>query len=141
MKLIKSIDSISPIELDFNLNKLDEKLSTNTEVAPNTEVEIKIGMTVEELKQDDLGNFRAIVAFLLRISDEDENLFKLSHQIDFTSLKENFNLKDKEYNFALFEIVEPYVRYRLNELISQTKFSSLEIPYRFWEMAGDDSKV
>ena len=132
MKLIKSIDSISPIELVFNLNKLDEKLSTNTEVAPNTEVEIKIGMTVEELKQDDLGNFRAIVAFLLRISDEDENLFKLSHQIDFTSL---------EYNFALFEIVEPYVRYRLNELISQTKFSSLEIPYRFWEMAGDDSKV
>ena len=141
MKLIKSIDSISPIELVFNLNKLDEKLSTNTEVAPNTEVEIKIGMTVEELKQDDLGNFRAIVAFLLRISDEDENLFKLSHQIDFTSLKENFNLKDKEYNFALFEIVEPYVRYRLNELISQIKISSLEIPYRFWEMSGDDSKV
>ncbi|KAA0963155.1 hypothetical protein FXF62_10655 [Streptococcus cristatus] len=135
MKLIKSIESISPIELVFDLNKLDEKL------LPNTEVEIKISITVEELKQDDQGNFRAIVAFLLRVGDEDENLFKLSYQIDFTSLNENFNLKDKEYNFALFEIVEPFVRYRLNELLSQTKFASLEIPYRFWEIVGGDSEV
>ncbi|MEZ7536494.1 hypothetical protein [Streptococcus salivarius] len=135
MKLIKSIESISPIELVFDLNKLDEKL------LPNTEVEIKIGITVEELKQDDLGNFRAIVAFLLRVGDEDENLLKLSYQIDFTSLNENFNLKDKEYNFALFEIVEPFVRYRLNELLSQTRFASLEIPYRFWEIIGGNSEV
>ena len=135
MKLIKSIESISPIELVFDLNKLDEKL------LPNTEVEIKIGITVEELKLDYLGNFRAIVAFLLRVGDEDENLLKLSYQIDFTSLNENFNLKDKEYNFALFEIVEPFVRYRLNELLSQTRFASLEIPYRFWEIIGGNSEV
>lgn len=93
------------------------------------------------MKQDDLGNFRAIVAFLLRVGDEDENLLKLSYQIDFTSLNENFNLKDKEYNFALFEIVEPFVRYRLNELLSQTRFASLEIPYRFWEIIGGNSEV
>ena len=47
MKLIESIDSISPTELVFNLKKLDEKLT------PNVELEIKVGMQVEDLKSDD----------------------------------------------------------------------------------------
>lgn len=135
MKLIESIDSISPTELVFNLKKLDEKLT------PNVELEIKVGMQVEDLKSDDQGNFRAVVAFVLKVGDEEEDLFKLSHQIDFSSFTENFDLKDKEFNFALFEIVEPYIRFRFNELLSQTKFSSLEIPYRFWEILSDDSEI
>lgn len=132
MKLIESIDSISPTELVFNLKKLDEKLT------PNVELEIKVGMQVEDLKSDDQGNFRAVVVFVLKVDDEEEDLFKLSHQIDFSSFTENFDLKDKEFNFALFEIVEPYIRFRFNELLSQTKFSSLDIPYRFWEKLSDD---
>ena len=135
MKVIKSIDSIYPTELVFNLNRLDEKL------LPNSEVEIKVGITVKEFEHDDQGNFRAIVSFLLSVADEKESLFKLSHQIEFTSSVENFNIKDREYNFALFEIVEPYIRYRFNELFSQTKFSSLEIPYRFWETIDDRSEI
>lgn len=135
MKLIESIDSISPTELVFNLKKLDEKLT------PNVELEIKVGMQVEDLKSDDQGNFRAVVVFVLKVDDEEENLFKLSHQIDFSSFTENFDLKDKEFNFALFEIVEPYIRFRFNELLSQTKFSSLDIPYRFWEKLSDDSEI
>ena len=75
MKLIESIDSISPTELVFNLKKLDEKLT------PNVELEIKVGMQVEDLKSDDQGNFRAVVAFVLKVGDEEEDLFKLSHQI------------------------------------------------------------
>ncbi|MFR4103051.1 MAG: hypothetical protein ACLT0S_10560 [Streptococcus sp.] len=135
MKLIESIDSISPTELVFNLKKLDEKLT------PNVELEIKVGMQVEDLKSDDQGNFRAVVVFVLKVDDEEEDLFKLSHQIDFSSFTENFDLKDKEFNFALFEIVEPYIRFRFNELLSQTKFSSLDIPYRFWEKLSDDSEI
>lgn len=137
MKLIESIDSIYPAEIIFNINKLEEKLT------PNVEVEIQVGMAVEELKMNDQGNFRAIVSFMLRFGDDEENeiLLKLSHQVDFTSLKENFNISDVESNFVLFEIVEPYVRFRFNELTSQTKFSSLDIPYRFWEMASDGSKL
>ena len=135
MKLIESIDSISPTELVFNLKKLDEKLT------PNVELEIKVGMQVEDLKSDDQGTFRAVVVFVLKVDDEEEDLFKLSHQIDFSSFTENFDLKDKEFNFALFEIVEPYIRFRFNELLSQTKFSSLDIPYRFWEKLSDDSEI
>lgn len=135
MKLIESIDSISPTELVCNLKKLDEKLT------PNVELEIKVGMQVEDLKSDDQGNFRAVVVFVLKVDDEEEDLFKLSHQIDFSSFTENFDLKDKEFNFALFEIVEPYIRFRFNELLSQTKFSSLDIPYRFWEKLSDDSEI
>ena len=135
MKLIESIDSISPTELVFNLKKLDEKIT------PNVELEIKVGMQVEDLKSDDQGNFRAVVVFVLKVDDEEEDLFKLSHQIDFSSFTENFDLKDKEFNFALFEIVEPYIRFRFNELLSQTKFSSLDIPYRFWEKLSDDSEI
>lgn len=135
MKLIESIDSISPTELVFNLKKLDEKLT------PNVELEIKVGMQVEDLKSDDQGNFRAVVVFVLKVDNEEEDLFKLSHQIDFSSFTENFDLKDKEFNFALFEIVEPYIRFRFNELLSQTKFSSLDIPYRFWEKLSDDSEI
>lgn len=135
MKLIESIDSISPTELVFNLKKLDEKLT------PNVELEIKVGMQVEDLKSDDQGNFRAVVVFVLKVDDEEEDLFKLSHQIYFSSFTENFDLKDKEFNFALFEIVEPYIRFRFNELLSQTKFSSLDIPYRFWEKLSDDSEI
>ena len=135
MKLIESIDSISPTELVFNLKKLDEKLT------PNVELEIKVGMQVEDLKSDDQWNFRAVVVFVLKVDDEEEDLFKLSHQIDFSSFTENFDLKDKEFNFALFEIVEPYIRFRFNELLSQTKFSSLDIPYRFWEKLSDDSEI
>ena len=137
MKLIESIDSIYLAEIIFNINKLEEKLT------PNVEVEIQVGMAVEELKMNDQGNFRAIVSFMLRFGDDEENeiLLKLSHQVDFTSLKENFNISDVESNFVLFEIVEPYVRFRFNELTSQTKFSSLDIPYRFWEMASDGSKL
>ena len=135
MKLIESIDSISPTELVFNLKKLDEKLT------PNVELEIKVGMQVEDLKSDDQGKFRAVVVFVLKVDDEEEDLFKLSHQIDFSSFTENFDLKDKEFNFALFEIVEPYIRFRFNELLSQTKFSSLDIPYRFWEKLSDDSEI
>lgn len=135
MKVINSIDSIYPTELIFNLNRLDEKL------LPNSEVEIKVGITVKEFEHDDQGNFRAIVSFLLRVADEEEDLFKLSHRIEFTSSDENFNIKDRECNFALFEIVEPYIRYRFNELFSQTKFSSLEIPYRFWETIDESSEI
>lgn len=135
MKVIKSIDSIYPTELIFNLNRLDEKL------LPNSEVEINVGITVKEFEHDNQGNFRAIVSFLLRVADEEEDLFKLSHRIEFTSSDENFNIKDRECNFALFEIVEPYIRYRFNELFSQTKFSSLEIPYRFWETIDDSSEI
>ena len=135
MKVIKSIDSIYPTELIFNLNRLDEKL------LPNSEVEINVGITVKEFEHDDQGNFRAIVSFLLRVADEEEDLFKLSHRIEFTSSDENFNIKDRECNFALFEIVEPYIRYRFNELFSQTKFSSLEIPYRSWETIDDSSEI
>ena len=135
MKLIESIDSISPTELVFNLKKLDEKLT------PNVELEIKVGMQVEDLKSDDQGNFIAVVVFVLKVDDEEEDLFKLSHQIDFSSFTENFDLKDKEFNFALFEIVEPYIRFRFNELLSQTKFSSLDIPYSFWEKLRDDSEI
>ena len=98
-------------------------------------------MQVEDLKSDDQGNFRAVVVFVLKVDDEEEDLFKLSHQIDFSSFTENFDLKDKEFNFALFEIVEPYIRFRFNELLSQTKFSSLDIPYRFWEKLSDDSEI
>ena len=43
MKVIKSIDSIYPTELIFNLNRLDEKL------LPNNEVEIKVGIIVKKL--------------------------------------------------------------------------------------------
>lgn len=64
MKIIKSIDSIYPTELVFNLNRLDEKL------LPDNVVEIKVGITVKELEHDDQGNFRAIVSFLLSVADE-----------------------------------------------------------------------
>ena len=75
-------------------------------------------------------------------SDENEvDIMKISHLVEFISLVETFNLKEKEFNFALFEIVEPYVRFRFNELISQTKLSSLELPYRFWELVNNESEI
>ncbi|WP_170243056.1 hypothetical protein [Streptococcus suis] len=137
MKLIQSIDSIYPTEIAFSLKKLEEKLQTNIEI------EIQLGVTIEDFKKDDQGNFRAVVTFMLADGglENGDVLFKLSHQIDFTSLDGNFNIKDRDHNFALFEIIEPYVRYRFKDLTSQTQFSSLEIPYKFWEMSSKNSNV
>ncbi|WP_314044296.1 hypothetical protein [Streptococcus cristatus] len=137
MKIINSISSIYPTEVNFNLNRLEDKFFLNTEI------ELQVSIKIEELQKGDEQNYRATVAFLLRhSSDENEvDIMKISHLVEFISLVETFNLKEKEFNFALFEIVEPYVRFRFNELISQTKLSSLELPYRFWELVNNESEI
>ena len=86
---------------------------------------------------------RATVSFLMGLAEEDDKtiLVKISHVIEFTSDVEDFNLEEKADNFILFEIVEPYVRYRFHELLNETKFSTLNIPYKFWELIGDGSEI
>ena len=125
MKIINSISSIYPTEVNFNLNRLEDKFFLNTEI------ELQVSIKIEELQKGDEQNYRATVAFLLRhSSDENEvDIMKISHLVEFISLVETFNLKEKEFNFALFE------------LISQTKLSSLELPYRFWELVNNESEI
>lgn len=137
MRKIESISAIYPSEINFNINTFEEKL------IPNSNLDIQLGMIVEELKGDDKNNFRATVSFLMALAEEDDKtiLVKISHIIEFTSDVEDFNLEEKADNFILFEIVEPYVRYRFHELLNETKFSTLNIPYKFWELIGDDSEI
>ena len=136
MRKIESISAIYPSEINFNINTFEEKL------IPNSNLDIQLGMIVEELKGDDKNNFRATVSFLMGLAEEDDKtiLVKISHIIEITSDVEDFNLEEKADNFILFEIVEPYVRYRFHELLNETKFSTLNIPYKFWELIGDDSE-
>lgn len=137
MRKIESISAIYPSEINFNINTFEEKL------IPNSNLDIQLGMIVEELKGDDQNNFRATVSFLMGLAEEADKtiLVKISHIIEFTSDVEDFNLEEKADNFILFEIVEPYVRYRFHELLNETKFSTLNIPYKFWELIGDDSEI
>lgn len=137
MRKIESISAIYPSEINFNINTFEEKL------IPNSSLDIQLGMIVEELKGDDKNNFRATVSFLMGLAEEDDKtiLVKISHIIEFTSDVEDFNLEEKADNFILFEIVEPYVRFRFHELLNETKFSTLNIPYKFWELIGDDSEI
>ncbi len=137
MRKIESISAIYPSEINFNINTFEEK------VIPNSNLDIQVGMIVDELKGDDKNNYRATVSFLMRLAEKADKtiLVKISHIIEFTSNIKNFNLEDKADNFILFEIVEPYVRYRFHELLNNTKFSTLDIPYKFWELIGDDSEV
>ncbi|WP_270748700.1 hypothetical protein [Streptococcus halitosis] len=137
MRKIESISAIYPSEINFNINTFEEK------VIPNSNLDIQVGMIVDELKGDDKNNYRATVSFLMRLAEKADKtiLVKISHIIEFTSNVKNFNLEDKADNFILFEIVEPYVRYRFHELLNNTKFSTLDIPYKFWELIGDDSEV
>ena len=137
MRKIESISAIYPSEINFNINTFEEKL------IPNSNLDFQIGMIVEELKGDDKNNYRATVSFIMRLAEEDDEtiLVKISHIIEFTSDVEDFNLEEKADNFILFEIVEPYVRYRFHELLNDTKFSTLNMPYKFWELIGDDSEI
>lgn len=137
MRKIESISAIYPSEINFNINTFEEK------VIPNSNLDIQVGMIVDELKGDDKNNYRATVSFIMRLAEKADKtiLVKISHIIEFTSNVKNFNLEDKADNFILFEIVEPYVRYRFHELLNNTKFSTLDIPYKFWELIGDDSEV
>lgn len=137
MRKIESISAIYPSEIIFNINTFEEK------VIPNSNLDIQVGMVVDELKGDDKNNFRATVSFLMRLYEEDDKLIlvKISHIIEFTSNVKDFNLEDKADNFILFEIVEPYVRYRFHELLNDTKFSTIDIPYKFWELISDDSEI
>lgn len=137
MRKIESISAIYPSEINFNINTFEEKL------IPNSNLDFQIGMIVEELKGDDKNNYRATVSFIMRLAEEDDEtiLVKISHIIEFTSNVEDFNLEEKADNFILFEIVEPYVRYRFHELLNDTKFSTLNMPYKFWELIGDDSEI
>ena len=137
MRKIESISAIYPSEINFNINTFEEK------VIPNSNLDIQVGMIVDELKGDDKNNYRATVSFLMRLADKADKtiLVKISHIIEFTSNIKDFNLEDKADNFILFEIVEPYVRYRFHELLNNTKFRTLDIPYKFWELIGDDSEV
>ena len=52
-------------------------------------------------------NFKATVSFLMRIVEGDDEtiLVKISHIIEFTSCIDDFNLKERESNFILFEIM------------------------------------
>lgn len=137
MRKIESISAIYPSEINFNINTFEEKL------IPNSNLDFQIGMIVEELKGDDKNNYRATVSFIMRLAEEDDEtiLVKISHIIEFTSNVEDFNLEEKADNFILFEIVEPYVRYRFHELLNDTKFSTLNMPYKFWELISDDSEI
>lgn len=137
MRKIESISAIYPSEINFNIDTFEEK------VIPNSNLDIQVGMIVDELKGDDKNNYRATVSFLMRLAEKADKtiLVKISHIIEFTSNIKDFNLEDKADNFILFEIVEPYVRYRFHELLNNTKFSTLDIPYKFWELIGDDSEV
>lgn len=137
MRKIDLISAIYPSEMKFNINTFEEK------VIPNSNLDIQIGMIVDELKGNNKNNFKATVSFLMRIVEGDDEtiLVKISHIIEFTSCTEDFNLKERESNFILFEIVEPYVQYRFHELLSDTKFNSLTIPYRFWESKDNDSEL
>ena len=113
MRKIESISAIYPSEINFNINTFEEK------VIPNSNLDIQVGMIVDELKGDDKNNYRATVSFLMRLAEKADKtiLVKISHIIEFTSNVKNFNLEDKADNFILFEIVEPYVRYRFSSII------------------------
>lgn len=137
MRKIESISAIYPSEINFNINTFEEK------VTPNSNLDIQVGMIVDKLKGDEKNNYRATVSFLMGLAEKNDKtiLVKISHIIEFTSNIKDFNLEDKADNFILFEIVEPYVRYRFHELLNDTKFSTLDIPYKFWELIGDDSEI
>ena len=47
MRKIESISAIYPSEINFNINTFEEKL------IPNSNLDIQLGMIVEELKGDD----------------------------------------------------------------------------------------
>ena len=139
MRKIESISAIYPSEINFNINTFEEKVK----FTPNSNLDIQVGMIVDKLKGDEKNNYRATVSFLMGLAEKNDKtiLVKISHIIEFTSNIKDFNLEDKADNFILFEIVEPYVRYRFHELLNDTKFSTLDIPYKFWELIGDDSEI
>lgn len=137
MRLIKEIHIISLAEVNCNFEKIDEKLGNETEIF--------VGMRVDyfQSSNEDPRQYRAKISFLLNVGDvsqENDVMVTISHTIDFSSEQENLDSNNKELNFRLFEIVEPYVRYAFNNLSAQTKFSNLSFPYQFWELISDESK-
>lgn len=137
MRKINSIQSVYLTEVNFNIKNLEEHLRSNAEV------ELQVSMAVEQLQKDSDNNFRANIAFFLRHKNNSDivDLMKISHLLEFATSDKDFNLKNKNDNFVLFSIIEPYVRVKFNELISQTKFSFIDLPYKFWELSDDEPKV
>ncbi len=137
MRLVDQINSISLITINCDLERLQNKL--------DSEVEIFIGMKIDRLSSNNDNNnqYRAKVSFMLNVGEEisDSNrMITISHIIDFNSESANLDPDNKELNFQLFEIIEPYVRLRYSEVVSQSEFSGFNFPYRFWELNTNEPK-
>lgn len=136
MKIIEIINSISLEKFSFDL----EKLKSNIE--PELEVQVSISVDYVE-KNSETNKFRARVTLSFNIDKEIAvNVITISHIIEFSSNIDDteFDNENKQLSFALFEVTEPYIRHRINELINQTQLSVFNLPYHFWELANEDGE-
>lgn len=125
-KIIEKINSIFLTDLYLNVEDIQN--------IKKTELELAIGMQLEYVKTDNENNYITKATFLIKIDELDDNhIVKISHIIEFSSENFDMNKQSKEINLAIFEIIEPYIRFRLMDLLKPTMFSTFELPYRFWE--------
>lgn len=136
MKKIKTIQSISLLNLLFDVQKLTDRLDPG--------VDYRVAIFVEEIESFEDEQYKAIINFYMQVKSPDENeeqtAMELVYILEFSSQDklELVDLDSKEFHFTLFEIVEPYIRQKFNELTQQAKLSNLNFPYHFWELSQDD---
>ena len=99
-------------------------------------ITITNGITYDNLAYNkDIDAYRINVYFQIGIPESDLLIFSVEHTVGFTSenkLDEKM-LSTKDFAYALFEIIEPYIRERLINSFEHTEVPTPRLPYRFWK--------
>jgi hypothetical protein len=128
--MIKNIISISLNQQILNIQPIKETLNDSETITINN------GITYGNLAYNkEIDAYRINVNFQITIAELDLLIFSVEHTVGFTSenkLDEEM-LSTKDFAYALFEIIEPYIRERLINSFEHTEVPTPRLPYRFWK--------
>ncbi|WP_029177506.1 hypothetical protein [Streptococcus suis] len=130
--MIKDIKSISLFKQNLSLDSVPE-------TSEEGKVSLTVGLGIETLDYNEsTQTYRALTRFHILFEDSKQELFSVMHMVSFTTeyyeeLEEM--VEDKNFNFAVFEIIEPYIRERVYSAFEYTDYPTPSLPYRFWKRA------